>query len=136
MTETGTDGEARDETAEQSPSGTELCAVRLPESDVYHISRGNGPVCRSDSWGKSIGGSAQTAEIEEAERFFDRCDICEATFHGQLGLTTTEIRAEIRETLGMDSDDGTVFDVDELIRLHRVVVDDDRSVDMEADYDE
>jgi hypothetical protein len=124
------------ETAEQSSSGTELCAVRLPGSDVYHISRGNGPVCKSDSGVKFNGGTAQTATVEDAETFFDRCGTCKVTFHGQLGLTTTEIRAEIRETLGMDSDDGTVFDVDELIKLHRVVVGGGQSADMEADYDE
>lgn len=101
----------------------DMSALRLPESDVYHYTRdGETTVC--DMVDSEKIEAAQEANIEEAEKFFRLCSTCEQTYHPNFGMTTGEIRQDIRAEIGTPENDGT-FNVRELMVLHLVVVQDD-----------
>lgn len=102
----------------------QLKALRLPESDVYHYTRdGREPICGMADGDKFNEERAQVADVESAEQFFRLCTTCEQTYHPEFGMTTAEIRQEIRAELGAKGNSGN-FNVRELMAIHGIVVQD------------
>lgn len=99
----------------------ELEALRLPESDVYHYTRGDGALCGTDtSGGRLYGDDAQIVDLESASQFFRLCSTCEKVYHPELDMTTSEIRGGIREAIDSTENSGT-FTVHELMAIHEAL---------------
>ena len=123
-----TNNDTTEASSDDCTGGGDLSATRLPESDVYHLSRGDGPLCRK---GRTVR-NGQDIPIEEAEKFFSRCEICSKMYHEDTGLTTKEMRQNIRQVVGLPPRPGAFVRrelaalLDELVGRDIAAVDSDR----------
>lgn len=99
---------------------SEIPVIRLEDSEEFHYTRnGKTPACWSDDATIPDEPVGRVSNVESAEEFFELCEVCEATYDVETGLTSQELREFIREYLHLEPDGGKVFTAEELAEIYR-----------------